>query len=106
MSGEPPALILVSTDGYANSFRNEAGFFKVGSDLLDMIREDGLDSISDNLETWLIEASQAGSGDDVTLGLICRMDALAKVDNQDNFVTADLNQPIESADETEGIEHQ
>jgi serine/threonine protein phosphatase PrpC len=102
MTGEPPALILVSTDGYANSFRNESGFLKVGSDLLDMIREDGLESISENLETWLAEASQVGSGDDVTLGLICRMDALqAKVENQDDSVTAELNQPIESADETE-----
>ena len=36
-----PALILLSTDGYANSFRDEAGFLKVGSDLLDMIRAEG-----------------------------------------------------------------
>lgn len=83
MSGEPPALILLSTDGYANSFRDEAGFLKVGSDLLEMIRADGLESISDNLEIWLTEASQAGSGDDISLGIICRMDALAKVENQD-----------------------
>jgi len=106
MSGEPPALILLSTDGYANSFRDEAGFLKVGSDLLDMIREDGLESVSDNLEMWLAEASQAGSGDDITLGLICRMDALEKLENQnaafDNSVTADLNYSSnENAIETE-----
>jgi hypothetical protein len=34
----PPALILLATDGYANSFPDEAGFLKVGSDLLGMIR--------------------------------------------------------------------
>jgi serine/threonine protein phosphatase PrpC len=100
MSGEPPALILLSTDGYANSFRDEAGFLKVGSDLLDMIRTDGLESISDNLEIWLAEASQAGSGDDITLGLICRMDALAKVENHSAVVTDSVKANAEpSSDE-------
>jgi serine/threonine protein phosphatase PrpC len=67
-----PALILASTDGYINSFRNEEGFLQVGTDLLDMIRTDGLDEINNRLETWLHEASKAGSGDDVTLGILCR----------------------------------
>ena len=68
----PPALIMVSTDGYANSFRTEADFLKVGSDLLGIVRSDGLDAVRAGLEEWLIEASAAGSGDDVTLGIICR----------------------------------
>lgn len=72
LSSLPPALILLSTDGYANSFREDAGFLKVGSDLLEIIRADGLDQVKANLETWLTEASQAGSGDDVTLGILCR----------------------------------
>jgi hypothetical protein len=72
----PPALILVSTDGYANSFRSEADFMKVGPDLLEIIKEEGLDHVRDRLGSWLQEASQAGSGDDVTLGLICRRDAI------------------------------
>ena len=76
ISGPLPALILVSTDGYGNSFRDEAGFLQVGADYLAMIREDGLDAINAGLETWLDEASQQGSGDDVTLGIICRTDAL------------------------------
>ena len=113
MSGEPPALILLSTDGYANSFRNEAGFLKVGSDLLEMIRTDGLESISENLETWLAEASHVGSGDDVTLGLICRMDALARVESQsrDNSTVSGsedvaVSNAQESVDEIEGKEDQ
>lgn len=73
---QPPSLILLSTDGYANSFRNEAGFLKVGSDILDIIHSDGLDKVNESLETWLTEASQVGSGDDITLGIICRMDIL------------------------------
>jgi serine/threonine protein phosphatase PrpC len=78
ISGALPALILVSSDGYANSFRDSAGFLQVGADFLDMMREDGVDAVSEGLETWLTEASQQGSGDDVTLGIICRMDALQK----------------------------
>lgn len=76
LSGAPPALILLATDGYANSFRDDASFVKVGKDLLDIIRTDNLDHVDENLETWLAEASQAGSGDDVTVGLVCRMDAV------------------------------
>lgn len=76
LSTTPPALILVSTDGYSNSFRDEEGFLRVGSDLLEMLRADGLDRVSTDLDTWLTHASQAGSGDDITLGIMCRLDAL------------------------------
>lgn len=69
----PPALILLSTDGYPNSFRDEAGFMKVGSDLLNMIRENGLASVSDQLAGWLRDSTRAGSGDDVTLGILCSL---------------------------------
>ena len=71
---ELPALILVSTDGYANSFVDEAAFLQVGSDFLNVIRTDGLAEVQANLETWLSGASQAGSGDDITLGILCRTD--------------------------------
>jgi len=70
----PPALILLSTDGYPNSFRHEEGFFKVGSDILNMIRENGLAFINDNLSGWLSDSTLAGSGDDVTLGILCSVD--------------------------------
>lgn len=73
---ERPALILVTTDGYANSFADEAGFLKVGTDLLDMLRADGVEPVSASLKGWLEEATRAGSGDDTTLAVICRMDAL------------------------------
>jgi len=80
LAGEPPALILLSTDGYVNSFSDSAGFLKVGSDLLEMLRADGFDPINASLKGWLEEATRVGSGDDCTLGLICRMDALNKND--------------------------
>ncbi|MFP4396294.1 MAG: PP2C family serine/threonine-protein phosphatase, partial [Anaerolineales bacterium] len=68
----PPALIMLATDGYANSFVNDTAFFKVGSDLLAILREDGAQAIEANLPTWLSEASEAGSGDDITVGLLYR----------------------------------
>jgi hypothetical protein len=76
LAGPPPALILLSTDGYANSFRDDTGFFKVGSALLDIIRTDGLDKVRESLEGWLTETTQAGSGDDIALGIVCRMEAV------------------------------
>jgi serine/threonine protein phosphatase PrpC len=71
VSNKPPALILLSTDGYPNSFRDEEGFLKVGSDILEAIRDGGLEKVNAQLEAWLTESTYAGSGDDVTLGLIC-----------------------------------
>lgn len=65
-----PALVLLSTDGYPNSFRDESGFFKVGSDLLQMIQEHGLARVAEDLAGWLRDATRAGSGDDVTLGIL------------------------------------
>ncbi|HEV2860529.1 MAG TPA: PP2C family serine/threonine-protein phosphatase [Pyrinomonadaceae bacterium] len=77
-SGEPPALIVLSTDGYANCFRGEADFLKVGSDFLEMMRANGVESVAESLESWLAEASRVGSGDDITLGIMCRLDALSR----------------------------
>lgn len=68
----PPALILLSTDGYSNSFPDEANFQKIGPDYLQLIRERGLHSVSQDLERWLSESSTGGSGDDITLGIIKR----------------------------------
>jgi hypothetical protein len=70
----PPAVILLATDGYANSFVNEAAFLQVGTDVWDLIRTEGLEVVQGNLATWLNEASRAGSGDDITLGILCRSD--------------------------------
>ncbi len=71
-----PALILLSTDGYPNSFSSTAGFLQVGGDVLKMLREDGFDSINRSVKGWLEEATMTGSGDDCALVIICRMDAL------------------------------
>jgi len=73
LAGAPPALILAATDGYANSYRDEAGFQQVARDLWEMIRDEGIEPVQSNLKHWLNEASQQGSGDDITVGVICQM---------------------------------
>lgn len=76
LASQPPALITLSSDGYANSFRNDESFLKIGVDFLEMLREDSPKAIQRGMENWLNEASQLGSGDDITLGLIYRLDAI------------------------------
>lgn len=74
-----PAMILLSTDGYLNSFADEAGFFQAGTDILNMLAaEKGFEAVNDNLKAWLEEATRLGSGDDCTVGIIYRPDALKK----------------------------
>jgi serine/threonine protein phosphatase PrpC len=79
LSSTAPALIILSTDGYANSFLSEQEFEKVGIDLLENICthhdgiQEGIDTIEDNLEDWLNVASQKGSGDDTTVGILCNI---------------------------------
>jgi len=72
IADSPPKLILLATDGYANSFRDDESFMRVGSDIWHIIESEGPDFIRKNLGNWLNEATQAGSGDDITVGLICR----------------------------------
>jgi hypothetical protein len=66
---EAPRLILLSTDGYANSFQSEAAFRQVGADLLPMIEQHGLSFVDRSLEQWLRETTERGAGDDVTLAV-------------------------------------
>ena len=68
--GEMPVMIMASTDGYSNSFADDSGFLEVGRDLLEILREQGIAPIESNLESWLQEASEDGSGDDITVGLL------------------------------------
>jgi serine/threonine protein phosphatase PrpC len=65
----PPALILLATDGYANSFVDGEAFEQVGADLLDAIQREGHQAITDHLPSWLEHTSASGSGDDITVAL-------------------------------------
>jgi hypothetical protein len=72
LAGAPPALILAATDGYANAFRDDAGFRQVALDLWSLLREEGRATLAANLRGWLTEASEQGSGDDISVGLLWR----------------------------------
>jgi hypothetical protein len=76
LRGPVPDLIMLSTDGYANCFGDDEGFFKVGADFLSYLRSKGTGFIREKLEDWLRQSSQDGSGDDITVGLAARASAL------------------------------
>jgi serine/threonine protein phosphatase PrpC len=65
-----PALILLATDGYPNSFRDERGFLQAGLDILQTLRSEGVSRVRNSLESWLRDTTKVGSGDDVTLGIL------------------------------------
>lgn len=65
-----PALYMLSTDGFSNSYKNEEEFAKTCSDYYLMTKEHGADVIKANLNVWLTETSEQGCGDDITL-LMC-----------------------------------
>jgi hypothetical protein len=67
-----PDLIAVSTDGYSNSFADVGSFQKIGPDFLKLVRSHGVEYVQRELGSWLNQASESGSGDDITLGLIVR----------------------------------
>src|SRR6266571_6989727 len=73
VSAVDPALIVLSTDGYAHAFREEEGFLKVGVDLLELLRRHGCAWVHDKLAGWLADTSQHGARDDMTLGILSRL---------------------------------
>lgn len=62
-----PALIMLSTDGMANSYVNDTEFEKTCRDYYDLISEHGPEAIAGNLRQWLKETTEQGCGDDITV---------------------------------------
>jgi len=62
-------LLILATDGYANSFEDRSGLIRAAEDILAAIRVDGLAAVGRLLPAWLRSTSSAGSGDDITVGL-------------------------------------
>jgi serine/threonine protein phosphatase PrpC len=83
-----PALVMLSSDGYVNSFSEEAGFLKAGGDFLELLGTEGYDYISENLKTWLEETTATGSGDDTTVGIIYRPEAVKSAAPDELEITA------------------
>ena len=68
--GQLPDLIMMSTDGYSNSFPNDNEFQKTALDYTNLYNEEGLDFIRRNIKEWLTETTVNGSGDDLTTILV------------------------------------
>jgi serine/threonine protein phosphatase PrpC len=60
-------VFMLTTDGFANSYRSDALFLQTAQEYFRAIREYGADAVGENLPAWLNETSEKGSGDDVTV---------------------------------------
>jgi len=65
----PPRMIMLSTDGYSNSF-SDNDFLNIAREYAELIKSEGIEKVRESLNTWLIETTREGSGDDITLGII------------------------------------
>jgi Protein phosphatase 2C len=64
------ALLLLASDGYGNSYENDAVFEEIGPDYLALLNRAGAGRVMAGLPEWLAEVTRTGSGDDITLGLL------------------------------------
>lgn len=69
-----PYMLMLSTDGFANSYKNADEFKKASLDYFAMINEYGAKTVSANLKGWLSETSEMGCGDDITVLIACFSD--------------------------------
>ena len=69
LGADGPAVVIVSTDGFANAYADDASFLKVGSDVLAKVNADGMKAVDAELETWLSSASSY-DGDDVSAVIV------------------------------------
>ena len=73
-----PALVLLSTDGYVNSFRSDEDFLQIGHDYLELLREEGISSVAEDLPKISRRSHAAGkrrryySGDSAGRAEDCR----------------------------------
>jgi hypothetical protein len=82
-----PLMLMLSTDGYSNSYRSEEGFEHVVHDYWHMLTEHGTDRVAESLAGFLAETSRDGSGDDISLGLIINLPMLEQLRREVNEST-------------------
>jgi serine/threonine protein phosphatase PrpC len=66
----PPRCILLASDGYSNAYASHADFEQTVVDLVSLIKSEGIQWVRQQLPAWLNEASQKGSGDDISVGIL------------------------------------
>ena len=87
-----PSMFFLSTDGFANSYKNEQEHQTAVKDYLQMINEHGVRAVKDSLPGWLSETSSLGCGDDITVLIAYySTEELQEIDadEEENEVTAD-----------------
>lgn len=62
-----PAMFIMTSDGFSNSYKNEDELNKTYIDYLNMINQYGVKTVRENLKSWLSETSEMGCGDDITV---------------------------------------
>lgn len=62
-----PYMFLMSSDGFANSYKNEDEFIKTCIEYFDMVKQYGAKAVGESLKSWLSETSAMGCGDDITV---------------------------------------
>ncbi len=68
--GTSAPFVLLSTDGLANSFQDDAGYCSFVSGLHGALGAEGAVQVASALPAWLTELSTRGSGDDISLGVV------------------------------------
>lgn len=69
VDGDELPLVLLSTDGYGNSFASEEWESEVMTDLATQVGLHGFDTVCGSIPQWVAESAQVG-GDDVTVVLL------------------------------------
>lgn len=75
LAARPPKLVLLATDGYANSFVSESDFLQAATDICTLVKQepvDGVRLLRQELPGWLRTTSDQGSGDDISVGILYR----------------------------------
>lgn len=67
INAEKPYFYMLSTDGFANSFKSQEEFYKTCRDYYDIMETHGFETLSNNMKDWLVETSELGCGDDITV---------------------------------------
>lgn len=68
---EEETLLLLSTDGYANSYSSDEEFHRVGPDYLELAQKGGLAAgVAPHLRGFLEQVTAGGSGDDIGVAIL------------------------------------
>lgn len=76
LSGKPPLLIMLSTDGLSNSFASEEEFKEIAKTLLDILNTQGMEYLKSNIGCFMNDLSSDRVGDDITIGIIFNEEVL------------------------------